>query len=178
MLDAPALIQQLEDMLEFDPTPQQVVETVKRYLAPKPKKPRIISPRDNAQFNEFWAAYPKRQGANPRAPAFKAWDAAIKAGADPIAIIVGIKTGAGYDKADVGTKFIPQAVTWLHERRWEDAPAPIAIDPQNQEHCSYVGCRTLSTGGPPPLIRGGQRLGNRQPKLRSTGEPFPVVVLR
>lgn len=75
--------------------------------------------RDEA-FEEFWKAYPKRDGANPKAPAHKAFAAAVKSGADPQAIIAGARLCASRDAAKVGTPYIPQAVKWLRDRRWED----------------------------------------------------------
>lgn len=71
-------------------------------------------------FDEFWNAYPKRDGANPREPARKAFFAAIKSGTDPTEIVAGAHACAAKDRDKIGTKFIPQAVTWLHQRRWKD----------------------------------------------------------
>jgi hypothetical protein len=71
-------------------------------------------------FDEFWKAYPKRQGANPSAPARKKWDAAIKSGADPGLIIKAIKSGIGFDPAKINTEYIPRASTWLNEQRWRE----------------------------------------------------------
>jgi hypothetical protein len=71
-------------------------------------------------FDEFWEAYPKRQGANPSAPARKKWDAAIKSGVDPGLIIKAIKSGIGYDPAKINTEYIPRASTWLNEQRWRE----------------------------------------------------------
>jgi len=71
-------------------------------------------------FEDFWKAYPKRQGANPKAPARALFAAAVKAGADPGDIVAGARRCAEQDRDKIGTRFIPQAVTWLRDRRWED----------------------------------------------------------
>jgi hypothetical protein len=74
----------------------------------------------NSDFDEFWKAYPKRKGENPKAPARKLFDAAVKQGADPKAIIAGVKAACARNRDKIGTEFIPQAVKWLRDRRWED----------------------------------------------------------
>src|SRR5215467_2113750 len=42
-------------------------------------------------FEEFWKAYPKRYGANPKQPAFKKFAAAVKSGADAESLIAAAK---------------------------------------------------------------------------------------
>ena len=74
-------------------------------------------------FEDFWKAYPRRQGANPKAPARKLYAEALKAGVDPAAIAAGAQRCAEQDRDKIGTPFIPQAATWLREKRWEDYAA-------------------------------------------------------
>lgn len=74
----------------------------------------------NDDFEEFWKAYPRRKGANPKAPARKLFDAAVKQGADPKAIVAGALRCAEQDRDKIGTEYIPQGVKWLRDRRWED----------------------------------------------------------
>src|SRR5512139_3557119 len=76
--------------------------------------------RRDEQFEEFWKAYPRRGGANPKAPAEKLFVAAVKAGANPQDIIAGAKACAIAETAKLGTEFIPQAVKWLRDKRWQD----------------------------------------------------------
>lgn len=71
-------------------------------------------------FEEFWKVYPKRQGANPKSPARKLFLAAVKQGADPPVIIEGARRCAVSDHDKVGTPYIPQAVKWLRDQRWND----------------------------------------------------------
>jgi hypothetical protein len=76
-------------------------------------------------FEEFWKVYPKRKGANPKHPAQKQFEAAVRAGANPEAIIAGAKRCADLEHEKVGSEFIPQAIKWLRDRRWIDyAPQP------------------------------------------------------
>ncbi len=71
-------------------------------------------------FEEFWKAYPKREGANPKTPARKSFDAALKSGVDPPAIIAGARAYAADPSTKIGTSYVAQAVTWLKQKRWED----------------------------------------------------------
>jgi len=80
---------------------------------------RETRPRNN-DFEVFWNSYPRRQGANPKAPAEKLFLAAVKAGADPLQMIHGARLCAAMESGKIGTEFIPQAVKWLRDRRWED----------------------------------------------------------
>jgi hypothetical protein len=86
---------------------------------------KATRPRRSIEFDDFWKSYPRRQGANPKTPAFKAFDAVVKSGTDPAAIIAGARRCAIADRDKIGTPFIPQAVKWLRDRRWEDYPGEI-----------------------------------------------------
>jgi hypothetical protein len=76
-------------------------------------------------FEKFRSAYPKREGANPRKPAWERWVRLMKLGHDPTAIIAG---AAAY-KTEIerqnknNTSFVCQAVTWLNQCRWQDYAA-------------------------------------------------------
>lgn len=88
-------------------------------------------------FERFWKSYPSRgDRANPKSPARKVFDALIRQGIDPESIIAGLLRGAGYDRQKVGTEYIPQAVKWLRDRRWEDVP-PL-IQPQSIDWEKHV----------------------------------------
>lgn len=85
-------------------------------------------------FENFWKIYPKRSGANPRAPAEKKFTAACKRGAPPGEIIAGAKRYAAMlaSQGKTGTEFVAQAVTWLNQERWKDdygEPPPKAPEP-------------------------------------------------
>jgi hypothetical protein len=79
---------------------------------------------------EFWRVYPKRDGANPKAPARKAFLTAVKSGHDPAAIVGGAaRYAASAAKSNqVGTPYVAQAVTWLRQSRWEDYPVEAVVE--------------------------------------------------
>jgi hypothetical protein len=77
-------------------------------------------PKENLEFEEFWKSYPKRRGDNPKAPARKIFEAFVKQGTDPKAITSGVRLASAKNRDKIGTEFIPQAVKWLRDRRWED----------------------------------------------------------
>jgi len=83
------------------------------------------------RFEDFWKVYPKRDGANPKAPARKKFLAAVKAGADPDEIIaaVGRYGEECRGKGQLGSCYVAQAMTWLGQQRWGDY-APKSQDPE------------------------------------------------
>lgn len=82
-----------------------------------PKGNTIIHER----FDDFWSAYPKRQGANPKSRAQEIFTKACQK-VDPEIIIQGAKAYAAMCRRDrsEGTKYVAQAVTWLGQERWGD----------------------------------------------------------
>lgn len=80
-----------------------------------------VASRDD-DFDEFWKVYPNRDGANPKEPARKQFQMAVKAGANPRDIIAGAKRCRFVESKSVGTPYIPQAVKWLRDQRWNDYP--------------------------------------------------------
>lgn len=64
---------------------------------------------------EAWACYPKRAGGNSRKDALKAWKARVAAGADPAAMLAGVKRYAAYCEGTdkVGTAYVKQAATFF-----------------------------------------------------------------
>jgi len=78
-------------------------------------------------FKEFWGAYPKREGANPKAPAEQKFANAVKAGADPKEIVAAAgRYAEEIRRGGKEAKFVAQAVTWLNQKRWEDYSAGTA----------------------------------------------------
>jgi hypothetical protein len=84
-----------------------------------PAKPQA---RASDEFERFKKAFPRRDGANPWHPAEKKFSALVKTGVDPEIIIRAALELAREEGArgNVGTKFIPQAVTWLNQQRFQD----------------------------------------------------------
>lgn len=75
-----------------------------------------------AGFAEFWSVWPRKVA---RADAERAYGRAVKAGADPAAVLEGARR---YAAEVVGReeKFIAHASTWLNGRRWLDPPTRAA----------------------------------------------------
>lgn len=72
---------------------------------------------DDASFDAFWSAYPKKVG---KGQAVKAWRSAAKK-ADTDAIMAGLAAAnASWKAAGTDQKFIPNPATWLNGERWDD----------------------------------------------------------
>lgn len=84
-------------------------------------------PGEPSRFDEFWSVYPRRQGANPKEPARKKFEAACRAGEDPDKIIAAARRYAAdmASQQQAGTPYVAQALTWLNQRRWDDAPITV-----------------------------------------------------
>lgn len=104
----------------------------------KSKTRSVLKKSEDEVFARFKAAYPRREGANPWTPAHKAFMVAVRQGADPEAIIAGACRYAAAPSTKHGTIYVTQALTWLHQRRWEDdgptlSPVPANLTPEQQE---------------------------------------------
>lgn len=84
-------------------------------------------PGEHPKFEEFWRSFPRRDGPNPRKPAEQKFSALAKTGVDPDVMIAGVKQLAIDEsrRGNIGTRFIPQAVTWLSQQRWTDHAAAV-----------------------------------------------------
>lgn len=74
------------------------------------------------RWDEFKRSYPKRKGANPWKPAFESYERHVRNGTTEQTLIDGAKSLERQCRADgqIGTQFVPQAVTWLRQQRWGD----------------------------------------------------------
>ena len=80
----------------------------------------------SAEFEEFWAEYPKREGGNSKKGAFKAWNARLRSGVKAEDLILSAKRYADQMQAkrNVGTSFVKQAATFLGpDEHWREALA-------------------------------------------------------
>ena len=95
-------------------------------------------------FEEFWTAYPKRKGSNPKYPASLKFATAVKNGADPAHIVA---SAARYrdelqKQGKDDSEFVCMATTWLNQRRWMDyAPTDYEAKKfaETQEKCAKLG---------------------------------------
>jgi hypothetical protein len=139
----------------------------KKETSPEPPKEKTtpILPKANAFgierdfFAEFWLAFPRREGSNPKKPAKLAFDRLVAKGADPERIIAAAKALAV--EHPTPTRFVPQALTWLNQERFGDADPVITGD----EFCAddwpntrFLVTRFRSEKGtdPPRAIIGGK----------------------
>jgi uncharacterized protein YdaU (DUF1376 family) len=83
--------------------------------------PIVPKGTDPPSFAEFWAAYPKRDGDNPRKTAARAYAKVIRQGAKPAALMAAVKAYAAElaAKDRIGTEFVAQASTWLNQERFD-----------------------------------------------------------
>jgi hypothetical protein len=79
-------------------------------------------------FEEFWCAFPRRDGANPRQPAERKFAELVRAGVAPARMIAAAKRLAAEHAAGntAGTRFVPQALTFLAQQRFADEPPAAA----------------------------------------------------
>lgn len=94
--------------------------------APK-KRPLPTKHEYSPEFEEAWALYPKREGGNPKRPAYKAWRARLAEGVSPEQLIQAVKRYAAYIEAleEAGElesrRFVLQATTFFGpNERWKD----------------------------------------------------------
>ncbi|ORE87719.1 hypothetical protein [Aurantimonas sp. 22II-16-19i] len=115
--------------------------------------PREPAPPD--RFEEFWQAYPKREGANPKKPARIRFDQLVRRGHDADAIVAAArKLAAQHPKP---TRFVPQAITWLSQERYADEnvvqlPRPAAAEQWGKrlEHARRTRRWPVDQWGPLP----------------------------
>lgn len=76
------------------------------------------------EFDTFWAAYPRREGSNPKAPALQSYRRCRKRGISAEMILDGARRYAR-QVAGEPPRFTAQATTWLNQSRWEQESAPL-----------------------------------------------------
>lgn len=101
---------------------EEQMTTGKKHTSAKRAQVEPRPPVAREDFDKFWAAYPRRIA---KGAARKAWDKALKNGADPEEIIWGARAYASLprDPAD-GLKYVAHPATWLNGERWTDEADP------------------------------------------------------
>ncbi|ESM41997.1 helix-turn-helix domain-containing protein [Klebsiella pneumoniae] len=117
----------------FEPVNEPVNEPIKHTGASAIASATARSAKQDysSEFETAWQAYPKRAGGNSKAAAFKAWNARLKDGVNPEAMLAGVKRYATYARAtgSVGTQYVKQAATFFgpdrhFEESWQAPSAP------------------------------------------------------
>lgn len=100
----------------------------------EPRTLASLAVRDD-RFDDFYAAYPRRQD---RRSAERAWKAALKRGANPDAVVL---AAAAYARMQIGQerRFIKLPATWLNAGAYDNEPEP------------SVGALRLVSGNSPPV---------------------------
>lgn len=106
----------------LEESPSKPIESIQNSSMCGSRKTRTRTHAHAEKFEEFWKAYPRREGSNPKHPAKQKFDAAVQAGTDPEWIITGAKRYAAESKQQniIQTPKVAQALTWLNQRRWGD----------------------------------------------------------
>jgi hypothetical protein len=101
---------------------EEQISTGKKLTSAKRAQVEPRPPVAREDFDKFWATYPRRIA---KGAARKAWDKALKNGADPEEIIWGARAYASLprDPAD-GLKYVAHPATWLNGERWTDEADP------------------------------------------------------
>jgi ABC-type oligopeptide transport system ATPase subunit len=108
-----------------DTTPSVTVDTTRTVIKNRKKEPLDIS--SDAEFDEFWAAYPKRAPhSNPKHPAKLKYVNARQRLLVPHEVIVNAAKAYAASVAGKNPEHIAQAQTWLNQRRWEEDCTPAA----------------------------------------------------
>lgn len=108
--DAGGRVQQMQGEGATDAPLEPVTRTSK-------KEPKEDS-SDN--FDEFWRNYPKRVGSNPKQPALKAFQRAVREVPPETIIAAAFNFAIRCSEDSTDPRFIPMAATWLNQCRWED----------------------------------------------------------
>lgn len=88
--------------------------------SPSSLRSELSSARAEEIFEtEFWPAYPKRDGSNPKQPAKTKFVAHVRSGIDPAEIVAGAKAYSIF-MANDDPKFVMQTTKFLNQRCWQD----------------------------------------------------------
>jgi hypothetical protein len=115
-------------------------------------------------FERLWTALPKRDGPNPKKPAFKKFSALVKTGVPPASLIEAATQAAdaARKRGDFGTRFIPSAIVWLNQERWADAAAELFQAENAKPQGNSNGRRTVH-----------EAASDLAERLRALDEPAP-----
>lgn len=138
---------------ETSPTPPKEKTTPSSSEA----KASSLSVRDS--FAEFWLAYPRREGSNPKKPAQAVFLRLVAKGVNPDRMIAAAKALAV--EHPTPTRFVPQAITFLNQERFDDEEPVVT----GNEFCpaDWIATKFLVSRfrserqtDPPPAIHGGK----------------------
>jgi len=88
-------------------------------LATRPPVPAAQHANHDLAFEAFWSSYPRKAG---KKAARRAWDQALRRGADVGAVVAGARAHAADPNRD--DAYTKHPATWLNGDCWEDPPLP------------------------------------------------------
>lgn len=114
-----------------------------------PKTPLERHPaEDEASFQEFWAAYPRRKAENE---ARRAYAKALERGASGAIILLAARRYADEEaRKGRGARYIPFPAKWLRDGRWMDEPDPKTFMEELHERAFANGAPYGSAPQPAP----------------------------
>lgn len=131
---------------------------------PQSKRVSATPSPDEAQFQRFLLACPKRQGSNPHGKARERFFRAVRVdGADRIIAAADRWKAQEQKLGNEGTRYVPQMEVWLNKAEWRDVdPTPIPINrpPPSGEFIEQDSARWSEIAGtlrqrgklmPPPI---------------------------
>lgn len=126
------------------------------------KKTKTLSVHSHPErdfFEEFWHAYPRREGPNPKKPAREKFLRLVAKGVDPERLIEAARKLA--EEHPTPTRFVPQALTWLGQERWDNndySPRGDEFCPDDWENTRFliIRYREERKTDPPRSIQGGK----------------------
>ena len=81
-----------------------------------------VHTRDRSdRFDEFYSTYPRKVG---RKAAVRAWEKALRDGADADEIVAGARRYSADSNLSTDRRYIPHPATWLNAGRWKTNPNP------------------------------------------------------
>jgi hypothetical protein len=131
-------------------------------ITPSSSSDKSLSPCATDLFEDFWLVYPRREGSNPKKPASDRFLRLVAKGHDPHKLIDAARDFAKEHPSP--TRFVPQAVTWLNQERFEgdqlSLPAADVFCAEGQEdtRLHVLRYRNEHNGNDPPSgIQAGRR---------------------
>jgi hypothetical protein len=129
---------ELDAMLARGATAEKIVNAVKASIATELKKREATRLKDDAEFEEFWQAYPERDGPNFKPAARRAWEKTRHRIGSHRRLMAAVKAYARL-RCSQDPKYTLTAATWLYRGGWEKLllGADETRKPKRQDTHSY-----------------------------------------
>lgn len=139
----------------YDVSPKEKSPTPPKEITPSGSSDKSLSPCASDLFEDFWLVFPKREGSNPKKPARDRFHRLVAKGHDPLKLIDAARELSREHPSP--TRFVPQAITWLNQERFErDKPALAAaadvfcVEGDDETRLHIIRYRNEHNGQDPP----------------------------